>query len=257
MTIFSTLANFIIFKIILIILRLKNFFKQIIPELSMNHIEIELRYEVLKPEQLSSFLASFEKLHQKHDIDIYLDNPQSLLYQKGIFIRIRNGKKLDIKFNRATLENPDLAIQDYCQEYSFALPLKKKELNKLNELLISLDLKPIEVADFEHLKNANNFDEHYRVDKIRTSYKYDSFTICLDEVADLGIFLEVELMASTIEDLAAVKQQMQQLIKGLDLAPLKTGYGTLLLRKKDFEHYLMGRFILEEDKVYRKTSHEK
>jgi len=222
----------------------------------MNHIEIELRYEVLKPEQLAPFLASFEKLHQKHDIDIYLDNPQAMLYQRGIFIRIRNGKKLDIKFNRATLENPNLAIQDYCEEHSFALPLQEKDLGKLNELLISLDLKPMAVADLEHFKNTNNFGEHYRVDKVRTSYKHDSFTLCLDEVADLGTFLEIELMANTIEDLATVKQQMQQLIKGLDLASLKTGYGTLLLRKKHFEHYLQGRFILEEDKVYRKTSYD-
>jgi predicted adenylyl cyclase CyaB len=218
----------------------------------MNHIEIELRYEVLKPEQLSSFLASFEKLHQKHDVDVYLDNPQALLYQKGIFIRIRNGKKLDIKFNRATLQNPDLAIQDYCEEYSFALPLQEKDLGKLNELLVSLDLKSIAVADLEDLKVANGFGEHYRVDKMRTSYKHDSFTVCLDEVADLGTFLEIEFMANTIEDLAVVKQQMQNLIRGLDLAPLKTGYGTLLLRKKDFEHYLLGRFVLEEDKAYRK-----
>lgn len=217
----------------------------------MNTIEIELRYEVVDRTQLMKFLEPLQQLHSKRDIDIYLDNPQALLYQKGIFIRIRNGKKLDIKFNRATLENPDLAIQDYCEEHSFALPLQEKDLGKLNELLISLDLQPTAVADLEHVKNANNFDEHYRVDKMRTSYKHHSFTVCLDEVADLGTFLEIELMATTIEDLAAVKQQMQQLIKGLDLAPLKTGYGTLLLRKKHFEHYLQGRFILEEDKAYR------
>ena len=150
------------------------------------------------------------------------------------------------------MQNPDLAIQDYCEEYSFALPLQEKDLGKLNELLVSLDLKSIAVADLEDLKVANGFGEHYRVDKMRTSYKHDSFTVCLDEVADLGTFLEIEFMANTIEDLAVVKQQMQNLIRGLDLAPLKTGYGTLLLRKKDFEHYLLGRFVLEEDKAYRK-----
>jgi predicted adenylyl cyclase CyaB len=223
----------------------------------MNHIEIELRYEVLKPEQLVPFLASFEKLHQKHDVDIYLDNPQALLYQKGIFIRIRNGKKLDIKFNRATLDNPDLAIQDYCEEHSFPLPLQEKDLAQINELLVSLDLKPPAIADLAHLKSINSFIEHYRVDKLRTSYKHDSFTLCLDEVADLGTFLEIELIANSIEDLAAVKQQMQYLIKELDVAPLKTGYGTLLLRKKDFGHYLMGRFVLEEDKIYRKSHRNK
>ncbi len=218
----------------------------------MNHIEIELRYEVLKPEQLSSFLASFEKLHQKHDVDVYLDNPQALLYQKGIFIRIRNEKKLDIKFNRACLDNPDLAIQDYCEEHSFALPLQEKNLSRINELLVSLQLQPSPIADLEELKKTNNFFEHYRVDKVRTSYSHNSFTIAVDEVVDLGTFLEIELMAQDTQNLEEVKQEMVLFIAGLKLRPLRTGYGTLLLRKKDFEHYLLGRFVLEEDKMYRK-----
>ena len=62
----------------------------------MNTIEIELRYQVLEPQQLVIFLASFEKLHQKHDVDIYLDNPEAILYQRGIFVRIRNGKNLKL-----------------------------------------------------------------------------------------------------------------------------------------------------------------
>ena len=40
---------------------------------------------------------------------------------------------------------------------------------------------------------------------------HDAFTLCLDKVANLGNFIEIELMASTIEDLAEVKQQMQEL----------------------------------------------
>ncbi|MBX9830564.1 CYTH domain-containing protein [Candidatus Babeliales bacterium] len=217
----------------------------------MNHFEIELRYELRTPQQLASFLSSCEKLHKKHDTDIYLDNPQALLYQRGIFVRIRNNKKLDIKFNRATLENPDLAIQDYCEEHSFALPLQVQDLERLNPLLVSLDLKPLIIADLDHLKYVNNFVEHYVVDKRRTTYKRDAFTICVDEVAGLGTFLEIELMASCVEDLERVKQSMQLLVKELDVVPLKTGYCTLLLRKKHFKQYLLGRFILDEDKVHR------
>jgi len=216
----------------------------------MNHIEIELRYEVLKPSQIPTFLAPLTLLHKKHDIDIYLGNPGAILYQRGIFIRVRNGKKLDIKFNRACLDNPELAIQDYCEEHSFALPLQPSDLPKINDLLISLDLKPIASADLGLLKSVNQLDTHYVVDKVRTSYKHEQFTVCVDEVADLGTFLEIELMASSLEHIEHVKRSMQQLISNLDLAPLKTGYGTLLIRKKDFKHYLLGRFILEEDKVY-------
>lgn len=218
----------------------------------MNHIEIELRYEILNQNQLIKFLAPLQHLQSKRDVDIYLDNPQALLYQKGIFVRIRNNKKLDIKFNRACLEDPDLAIQDYCEEHSFALPIQEIDLPRLNELLMSLNLVPVHIAALEELKIVNNFGVHYTLDKTRTSYRCDSFTLCVDEVTNLGTFLEIELMANSIEDLAAVKQQMQHMLKELNLAPLKTGYGTLLLRKNHFDHYLMGRFILEEDKIYRR-----
>ncbi len=217
----------------------------------MNTIEIELRYQVLEPQQLDTFLAAFKKLHQKHDVDIYLDNPEAILYQRGIFVRIRNEKKLDIKFNRACLDNPELAMQDYCEEHSFALPLQEQDLEKFNELVASLGLKALSQADLDIFKSINNLDTHYIIDKNRASYKCDSFTIAIDEVADLGTFLEIELMASTIENLAIIKQHMQTLLKGLSLEPLRTGYGTLLLRKKNFEHYLLGRFVLEEDKAHR------
>jgi predicted adenylyl cyclase CyaB len=219
----------------------------------MHHIEIELRYEVLDKNQLTQFLAPLKFLRSNQDIDIYYDNADAILYQKGIFIRNRNNKKLDIKFNRACLDNPDLAIQDYCEEHSFALPLQEKNLSRINELLVSLQLQPSPIADLEELKKTNNFFEHYRVDKVRTSYSHNSFTIAVDEVVDLGTFLEIELMAQDTQNLEEVKQEMVLFIAGLKLRPLRTGYGTLLLRKKDFKHYLLGRFILEEDKVCRKT----
>lgn len=219
----------------------------------MNTIEIELRYEIVDKNQLTQFLAPLKFLRSNQDIDIYYDNADAILYQKGIFIRNRNNKKLDIKFNRACLDNPQLAIQDYCEEHSFALPLQEKDLSRLNELLVSLKLQPSATADLNEMLQANNFIEHYRVDKMRTSYTHDTFTIAVDEVADLGTFLEIELMAQNIENLQAVKHEMELFLVGLKLRPLRTGYGTLLLRKKDFKHYLLGRFILEEDKVCRKT----
>lgn len=218
----------------------------------MNTIEIELRYEVINHEQLTEFLAPLQQLHRKRDIDVYFDNAQGLLYQNGIFIRSRNGKKLDFKFNRATLENPDLAIQDYCEEHSFALPLQESDLAKINELLVSLNLRPAASVSLDAIKEANNFVDYYTVDKVRTSYTHKDFTVCSDEVADLGTFLEIELMAKSIEGLDAVKQEMELFLVGLQLRPLRTGYGTLLLRKNNFVQYLQGRFILEEDKAYRR-----
>jgi len=213
-----------------------------------NTIEIELRYEILDAKQIDSFLSSAKYLHQKHDIDVYLDTPDATLWKRGVFIRIRNDKKLDFKFNRTCLQNPEIGLLDYCEEHSFSLPLEKAKLQNINMVLESLNLKTTSNADLVCLTSINNLDAHYIVDKIRTSYAYNDFTIMVDEVAGLGTFLEIEVMATNINDLENVKKNMQQTLNGLNLLPLQIGYGSLLLRKSNFDYYVQGRYVLQEDK---------
>lgn len=214
-----------------------------------NKIEIELRYEILDKEQISSFLSSAKQLHKKHDVDIYLDTPDRILWKRGIFIRIRNNKKLDIKFNRECLHDSSIDRLDYCEEHSFLLPLEHTQLQKINDLLVSLDLKSIPRADLETLKTVNQLDTHYVIDKIRTSYIYNSFTIAVDEVADLGSFLEIELMAESADKLEKVTNNMKHALAGLKLQQTWDGYCTRILRKNDFECYLQGRYALKEDRL--------
>jgi predicted adenylyl cyclase CyaB len=213
----------------------------------MKTIEIELRYEVLDATKLANFLAPLQFLHTKHVIDIYLDTPDIILYRQGIFARVRNGKKLDIKFNRACLNDPTLRRQDYCEEHSFALPFEKKDLTRLNELLISLDMQPTTTADFESFKKINNIGTHYIIDKVRSSYQSKQFTIAVDEIAGLGTFLEIELMAKNTDNLDVVKNEMRLALAGLPIQPLRAGYCELFLKKNLSKDYLQGRFVQQED----------
>lgn len=209
--------------------------------------EIELRYEILDQQQLSHFLKDAELLHTKHDIDTYLDTPERILWKKGIFVRIRNNKTLDIKFNRACLQDASIDRLDYCEEHRFTLPLKETDLTKLNPLLISLNLKPLHSTDLNILKSTNNLDTHYIVDKVRSSYRYQSFTIAIDIVANLGTFLEIELMAENAKNLEQVKSDMRLALAGLKLQPLHFGYGAMLLQKHQPECYAQGRYALKEN----------
>lgn len=214
-----------------------------------NTIEIELRYEVLDKQQVTAFLSTAKQLHTKHDIDIYFDTPDRILWKRGIFIRTRNNKKFEIKFNRECLHDATIDRLDYCEEHSFALPLEPARLQELNTLLVSLDLQAVPCADLAILQSVNTFETHYIIDKVRTSYLYNSFTIAVDEVAGLGTFLEIELMSQNADDLEHVKQDMRLALAGLQLRPFGLGYGSLLLKKNDADCYAQGRYALREDKL--------
>ncbi len=217
----------------------------------MKNIEIELRYQVNDAEKLKDFTSGLTFLGSKRVVDVYLDNLAGDLTNKGVYIRVRNDKKVDIKFNRACVLDPHLEPQPYCEEYTFALPFVEQDLEKLNDLMPVIGLKPIDEASFDVFKEINGLIDDRIVDKVRTSYTYNDFTIAIDEVANLGIFLEIELMATSTEDLASTTKAMEQSLSHVSLKPLTTGYTTLLLRKQNFARYLQSRFILEEDKKYR------
>lgn len=212
------------------------------------HIEIELRYIVLDIDLLNTFIETCQLVDQKRDVDVYFDTKELILFKKGIFIRTRNDKKVEIKFNRACVENPELEKQDYCEEYSFKLPFCLKEQQLFEDIIASLDLQKSKHFGFDEFLHINNLEPHYVIDKVRTTYKKNDFLIAVDEIKDLGTFLEIECMASNIQDLLAIKERMQKVVASVSLKPLKTGYGTLLLRTKNFQEYLLGRYVLPEDK---------
>jgi adenylate cyclase class IV len=210
-----------------------------------------LRYQLLNTEEIPSFIAPLEKLGSKRIIDQYLDTPTAELLKKGIYIRIRNDKKVDIKFNRECLLDPTLELQPYCEEYSYTLPLKAEDIYPLNSVASVIGLQSIHNASFEEFKMVNSLQDHRIVDKIRTSFRQDAFTIVIDEVDQLGTFIEIELMANNLDTLESTKKEMQALLTGLSLKPLTTGYDTLILREHHFNDYIQARFIMDEDKHVR------
>ncbi len=218
----------------------------------MKKIEIELRYEIIQPSELISFTQNLTKLKTGRIVDHYLDTPQFDLVKKGIFVRIRNDKQLDIKFNRECLKNPNLEGQPYCEEYSFALPLKQKDLASLNETAKTVGLKTIDQADFKQFIAINELSSLLTIDKERTSYTKDGYTIVIDSVAHLGNFLEIEIMADDTSAIDEITLHMKKLVLPLSLKPLSAGYVSLMLRQNNFEVYLQSRYILKEDIPHRK-----
>jgi len=217
------------------------------------NIEIELRYEVLDESQLESFKEPLKFLSTKRIVDVYYDTEDADLLKLGIYIRVRDNKSIDFKFNKACLQDITLDLQAYCEEHTFAYPLSEHDLERFNKLSSELGLKPVETANFNNFIAINALIDHRTVDKERSSYKAGNFVITIDYVKNLGAFLEIELMAANTENISEIKKSMEEILLPLSLKPLKTGYDSMLLRKYNFQQYLQGRFILDEDKKFLTT----
>ena len=55
------------------------------------------------------------------------------------------------------------------------------------------------------------------VDKIRLESKTEDYTICIDEVAGLGLFIELEVLTEDSADVKNIQQQMCNFLKNLDI----------------------------------------
>lgn len=82
---------------------------------------------------------------------------------------------------------------------------------------------------------ALGWQEVVTVDKVRLESKTEDYTICIDEVAGLGLFIELEVLAEDDANANNIQQQMYSFLKNLNIDGelWKTPYDTSIrnLRK--------------------------
>lgn len=64
---------------------------------------------------------------------------------------------------------------------------------------------------------ALGWQEIVTVDKVRLESKTEDYTICIDEVAKLGLFIELEVLTEDSADVKNIQQQMCNFLKNLDI----------------------------------------
>lgn len=188
-----------------------------------NNQEIELKLPLTK----SEFQAAMRKLAKiakfvkfsRHVDDYLTPIKKSFLDVKypyeWLTIRKRDGKVI---FNYKHWYPENTKYTTHCDEYETEVQ---------------------DSAQLERILKALNFKKFVTVAKKRHIYNYhDSLEIALDEVKDLGFFIEVE----TIKDFGTVKKAQEEILnftKSIGLKRTKTvpgGYGAELLRRKGLLH---------------------
>ena len=213
-----------------------------------HNIEVELKFQILDDGQINEFIKSLKFVNKKRIIDVYLDTKERDLYKKGIFIRIRDNKKLEFKFNLDAFRNQNkLNRHEECNEFLFPFPLLKDSVDSINKICRSLNLRRVTTPSLEELKNKNNLIDSIVIDKIRRKYTDDTFEYSFDNVKGLGKFIEIEFLASREDNFEKIKNEMRKKLKNLKLKLITAGYNEVYWRKYNFNLYLQGRYLFEED----------
>lgn len=184
----------------------------------MNEIEIKARLK--DKERVLSFLkdagAEFLGIKHQKDIAFWPNNVVSKDHLLGRnYIRIREQESNGVKKILFTLKQPQTNPAD-CIEHE--LEVKEDGINQLKSLILTL-----------------GYYEFIKIEKTRTTYKLKDIEICLDDVKDLGSFIELEKFAPS-GDAEKVQGELHNLLKSFGVEESEhtfDGYDMLLDRIRE------------------------
>lgn len=210
-----------------------------------NPIEMEKRFQVFQGD-LDSFLKNKRFISSKIVIDEYLDTSDGLFYQEGIFIRVRNGKTLDFKFNPDHLGVENVSDHTVCHEYNVPLPFQIESFHVLEALEKIIPIKCPQPYVYEEFLKINNLQMLLILNKNRTTYEDGIFIISMDEFADFGVFLELEAKDNNMSQEEFLRE-ITKATKGLAVKEFNSGYIELRLRQINEPLYLKGKYLISSE----------
>lgn len=160
------------------------------------NVEVEIRARVNDSNKIKKALerigATFLKSENQSDrifgISKFL-NSENMIIEGGISARIREVN------NKATLEFKEILRQ------------------KGEGIELSCEVSSSDLA--EKLLKKLDFEEAFTIKKIRDSYSYKDFTICLDRVEKLGNFIEIEKIITSENKTEEIKKECLNLLNVL------------------------------------------
>lgn len=207
-------------------------------------IELELKYKLTN---IPEATVKLEKVKTKAQTDIYYDTQDYDLIRKGNFLRVRNGEKLEFKVDL------DDASHLYCKETVFKIKEIKQNINEINKVFSAIGIRQSkQVEDFDDFVEKNDLIIIAPIKKVRTEYRLaKNITIAVDEVDDLGLFLEAEIMVDhddlSAENAVEIKEELvNELLKAKVISSndemVNIGYVELYLLKHNKNVYELGKF---------------
>lgn len=195
-------------------------------------IKIKLSENVNVAEIRSKFLARLKLFKTIAQSDEYYDNAEFLFTKRDRGLRIRFVDKIPTDFTfKALFYIPHRKpIPWYVEEHAFKLPTKEVaavyKIFKRFNLQVSRSSKDmLTYHDIDDCLRKNNLLPRVCVEKKREIFTYKDAQVILDEVKNLGYFIEIETKNSSPDEIA---KELDMLASGTRTIE---GYTTLISRK--------------------------
>lgn len=185
----------------------------------MKEVEILIEVKSTKEAALMA-LSRFESKGSEEVLDVYFVNSSRPELQPDLSGRLFNSYRLRKKGCKASMA------------YKVDHFLPSGEWSHSDEYETG-------VEDFDAVMEINKklgFEELIRVDNIKHKFLVEDYEIVLEEVKDLGLFLEVEKLSQVSDDqVAQTKEEIRSFLKTLNIEfgeEQNAGKPELLLRKR-------------------------
>jgi adenylate cyclase class 2 len=184
--------------------------------------EVEVKVPINDDKAIERTLleAGGMRLNAEIQSDMYYDHPCRSFSQTDESIRIRA---------RQPADNAPLLTSEYAH---MELTYKGPKVDKTTKTRLEYTSG---VSDFDAIISIlqyTGFRLVATIKKHRVFYDFDGITVSIDNVAGVGIFIELELIAYNEKEMQVAKDRILSLVKHLGLDPMK------MVRESYLELYL-------------------
>ncbi|MFW9911310.1 MAG: class IV adenylate cyclase [Candidatus Thorarchaeota archaeon] len=178
--------------------------------MSESRFEVEVKIPLEKTEQLEAALLEIgaRKLNTETQVDAYFDHPCRSFPETDEAIRIRS---------RQPHSDDDQVVPD--DRPLTEMTYKGPKVDPLSKTRVELSVGLDDSREAELILTQLGFKPIAEVTKIRSFYSMRDITISIDDVIDVGIFLELERVVEHEAQIASAREGIFAVVRELGLNP--------------------------------------